>query len=151
MRRRSCKGFTLLEMLVVLAIICIVVSISFPITRGLGRRAQLDEDTRLIAARLREGRDLALRQRLSQLVVVHLEEPGIGGPGSATGLTFPNVTRIRVTTAKGLVSGEKAVIQFFPDGGSTGGLVEIFDGDLARRIRVDWLTGSVTTELRSSQ
>lgn len=60
----------------------------------------------------------------------------------------PSSLELRVTTAAGLVeAAQVASIVFMPDGGATGGSVEVLrPSGGGARVRVDWLTGLVSQE-----
>jgi hypothetical protein len=48
-------------------------------------------------------------------------------------------------TARGLVAGDKASFVFTPQGGSTGGRIELRQGKMTAAIVVSWLTADVRT------
>jgi general secretion pathway protein H len=134
-RRRFSAGFTLLELVVALAILGLVLAITLPL---LGRRnadAAVAGAAIEIRAALRTARDAAIVD--SRPVIFRGDKGGywidrrrylLGGiSGSASGI------RIAV------LGGQR--ISFFPSGGSSGGHILVRGASLSREIAVDPLTG----------
>ncbi len=142
MKRRE-RGFTLLELLVVLAIVALVVVIALPrIGAGLPGAA-LDAGARRIAAGLNEARSLAVvRNRAVRFTLNGAAKRftvggGAGAPLPATlGITL-------ITGAAEVVGAAQGSIRFFPDGSSTGGRIVLSGRGGTRTIEVDWLTGRI--------
>jgi general secretion pathway protein H len=138
------NGFTLLELLVTLALLGMIATLSLPYVSGGRSAAGLLSDTRELASRLRAAREIALATRSSTVVTIHLVKPRVDGPGEVSPYIFTAAERVSVSTAKGQETGESARITFMPDGGSSGGVVMMQDGARTRVVRVEWLTGTVS-------
>jgi len=140
---RNQSGFSLLELLVTLALVGLVVVLSLPgLSHGRGG-AGLSSDARLLAARLRAAREMALVTRSTTHVNIDITNRGIGGIGVRAEDRFTSANRVTVTTARGKADRGTADIIFAPDGSSSGGEVTLESGSLERRVRVEWLTGAV--------
>ncbi len=141
---RSRNGFTLVELLVTLAVLAMVAMLSLPYVSG-GRSALgLASDTRVLASRFRAAREIALAKRSSIVVTLDLVRPAVHGPADWSSYDLTAVEHLSVNTAKGKVTGETAQFTFGPDGGASGGVVVLQDGPRARSVSVDWLTGTVS-------
>lgn len=137
------SGFTLLEMLAVLALIGIAMAVTaFSLDGGLDR-ARLDASAREVTAALRHTRTRAMVDHKAQWFTLDLNQRSFASPGRDP-QDFPAGTSLHVTSAaedadhRGI-----ARIRFFPDGSSTGGNIELARKHREVRIDVDWLTGAV--------
>jgi general secretion pathway protein H len=139
-------GFTLLELLVVLAIVGLVLAIVPPsLMKGTGAQA-LKADTRLVVSGLQYARTRAISLNVPVALVIdpqtrRLSIDGkrqIGIISASTELSALNGQHVWQT-------GTRTAIQFLPDGGSTGGEVLLSYRQTRYRLSVNWLTGAVTT------
>jgi general secretion pathway protein H len=143
-RCRSERGFTLIEMIVVVAIMGLV--LAMVAARGplglhtLTARAAANE----LATGFRQARARAVAD--NRPVAVSIDLPGHRWRVGADKPTeLPRDLDIAVLTVAGQsVGGTAAAIRFLPDGSSTGGRVELTDGRRRMRIGVDWLNGRVS-------
>ena len=78
---------------------------------------------------------------------VHLGQRTYGVDGAPT-RPVPEALQVRATVAGEELSGQgEAVIRFLPEGGATGGSIEVLRASGAgTRLRVDWLSGRATQE-----
>ena len=139
------KGFTLIELVVVLAIIALLLAIVLPF--GLHRRGhdELASGAREIAGALRLARSRAILVNRPASFVVDVENGFYRPPGAIAARAVPTGSRIALYTAQEEQrSGTTGAIRFFPDGSSTGGGVALSLGDERYDILVDWLTGGVS-------
>ena len=132
-------GFTLVEMLVVLAVLAGLLGLV--LTRGPARSAALDmrEAAGAVAGALRLARGQAIAGNRS--VAVAFKPAGARfqvGAGPVRGL--PAGIALAVVSAQE----QRAAIRFFPDGSSSGGRVELAGRGRGAQIGVDWLTGRVS-------
>jgi general secretion pathway protein H len=132
-------GFTLIEMLVVLAILALVMAVMTPMLAGSRSRAELDAAAHELASALRETRSLAIREGRSESFVIAARRfRAAGGPlrPLAPGLA------LALATARGDAVPAGA-IRFFADGSSSGGELIVASGGRRSYVTVDWLTGRV--------
>ena len=142
--RRGARGFTLIEMIVVLAILGLV--LAMVATRGplglhtLTARAAANQ----LASGFRQARAQAVAENRSVEVNVDLAAHSWRiGAGQPTAL--PRDMEISVVTVAGQSLGTRfAQFRFLPDGSSTGGRIELKDGKSRMRIGIDWLNGRVS-------
>ncbi len=143
---RSNKGFTLIEMIVVIVLIGIVASVvTFSFTRSLaGARIQAAAND--LVAGLRYTRGQAIIKGEQKVLMLDLEKNTWAAPGKEA-RELPKGMILRLTTAQQELTSDKAGgIRFFPDGASTGGNIAIVLGEREWKINVGWLTGEVTLD-----
>jgi len=143
-RRAAAAGFTLLELLVVLAILGLVLTLATP---GLGRALpgmELRAEARTIASALREARALAVGRNDETTLIIDLSGPTLR-LGDRPPIRLSPRLGISLLTASSESTGRgSGGISFFPDGTSTGGRVALVLGESRRDVVVDWLTGTVS-------
>ena len=141
-RRHS--GFTLIEMLIVLAILGMALGLL--VNRGPLRSERLTQrDTAIgLAEALRETRGRAIAENRPVALTLNIKDHFYRiGDSKQAGLprTLPLVLK---TTTGEVKSEEEGDIRFDPDGSSTGGRIELGQRDRMIQIGVDWLTGRVS-------
>ncbi len=141
------RGFTLLELLVVLAVIGLVM-VAVPMMIAGGRPGP---DTRAaaieIASALRQarGQSIAGFRPVAFLIDVDERSYRIGADGAEK--VLPEEMTLALYTARSELAGDSTGgIRFFPDGSATGGRVTVTNGSFKYTVAVDWLTGVVTME-----
>ncbi len=145
------KGFTLIEMVVVIVLIGIVASVvTFSFTRSLaGARIQAASND--LVAGLRYTRGQAIVKGEQKVLMLDLEKNTWLAPGK-TERKLPKGMILRLTTARQeLTSDKTGGIRFFPDGSSTGGNIAVVLGEREWKINVGWLTGEVTLDKPDSE
>jgi general secretion pathway protein H len=152
MRRALC-GFTLFELLLVLAILATTAVVVVP-RLAPSPGADVDAASRIVVAGLRQARSRAVTRGEEVVVMVDLERKRFtmqSGPiGSETESSsrreraLPGGVDYRLFTAQQeQVSEHLAGVRFYPDGSSTGGRVTAVAGKHERLIDIDWLTGQI--------
>lgn len=143
---RNAAGFTLLEIVVVLALIAITGLIIYPSLGTSLEKARMDGCVRDVATLLKYAREIASAEQVVVAVVVRAKEKDLTVFRGTKAAKHYQLWR-RVFFSKILVEGEsqvenEAVIWFYPDGRSTG-LAMIFKNEDGRQLRVktDILTG----------
>lgn len=141
------NGFTLVELLVVLAIAGLIVGLASPlVTRGFPG-VKLDTAASTVAQALRQARSAAITRNAEVVFRLDVEARAlrVGTSGRAT--TLPEDIGLRFLVGDQEVTGETTGgIRFYPDGSSTGGRVHLALGGRAYRVEVDWLTGRIRVE-----
>ena len=142
----AAAGFTLLEMLVVLAIVGLVLAIVPPnLMKGTGAQA-LKADTRLIVSGLQYARTRAISQNIPVALVIDPQTRHFSIDGRQQIGTFSASTEFSALNGQQVwQTGTRTAIQFLPDGGSTGGEILLSYHETKYRLSVNWLTGAVTT------
>ena len=136
---------TMIEILVVLAIMAIGAAIVVPMVSGQGATTgDLKSAARQIAAGLRLARSEAVASRRETALTLDLEARSFHVAGDAREVALPQKVDLKLFTAQSdLVSDRRGAIRFFPDGGSNGGRVTVSSGERKYEVDVDWLTGRV--------
>ena len=143
--RASARGFTLIEILVVLSIMAIGAAIVIPMVSGSGATTgELKSAAREIAAGLRLARSEAVATRRETAVTLDLEARKFRVAAGGREVALPPKVDLKLFTAQSdLTDGKRGAIRFFPDGGSNGGRVTLAAGERTYEVDVDWLTGRV--------
>ncbi len=143
------SGFTLVELLVALAILAALVAL-VP-TAGFQLKAAMDYRDAVGASyrMLHQARSLAIRQGDAVVVSVDLDQRHMHIVGRPDFVSFPPELRLDLTVA-GEITGEGiARFRFYPDGSATGGEMTLQrPGGRQSTLRLDWLTGRVRVEQR---
>lgn len=139
---RQNKGFSLLELLLVLIITVSIVALASPrIANGLDS-IQLKRLSRDMAASLRATRTLAITKGKDATWLVDFAQQHYQYTDKSK--TYSDKINLSLTTAsKEQISDVTATIRFFPDGSSTGGEITLAQGNSKYSIQIDWLTGRV--------
>jgi general secretion pathway protein H len=141
------RGFTLLELLVVLAIIGVVLAfVPGFILRG---QPGLDVDVaaRAIADALRQARSDAVLQNREQLFALDVEQRLFRVGGQRAPVQIPRRVEITFQTARSEAMSETiGQIRFYPDGSATGGRIGLAIDGQQVEVVVDWLTGLVSVK-----
>jgi len=143
---RHSAGFTLVEMMVVLALITVFAAISLPYTSVAGDRTRLLSTARLVAARFESVRAAAIDQNKPMSLAIDPKSRRITDSQNAQTETIPNDFALTIISAQDEAIDGKATFGFFADGGSTGGKVILTKGNRSASINLNWLTGAVMVE-----
>jgi general secretion pathway protein H len=139
------RGFTLLEVMVVMVLMGLMYALVPPLINTSGSTTELRAAARQLAAGLRKARGHAVVSHQDATLTVDVEQHHFQVTGDARQYALPKTAALSVFTAKSeAVEDKVASIRFFPDGSSTGGAISIANGGTKFRVDVDWLTGSVT-------
>jgi general secretion pathway protein H len=138
---RSSRGFTLVELMVVMVIIALVMGLVATSLSSSISSAEARAASRKLVASLRYTRARAILDKKEQVLLVDIDNRSYKAPGRKQ-INLPEGVDLTVTTARSELTSEAvAGIRFFPDGGSTGGHIELLINDREYRINVAWLTG----------
>lgn len=140
-RAQSQAGYTLLEMLVVIAIIAGISSIVYVSWRG-SAHERLDIVADQLRLALIETRTAASRDATSKSLFLDIDKREWRTPDGGTG-RIPDAADVTVTTVRNEASLRVAEFRFTPEGSSTGGTIKLVEGGQIILVTVDWLTGRV--------
>ena len=149
---REQRGFTLLEILVVLVIGVLLVALVPPLLSGLGDATELRGAARQLAAGLRNARNDAITHQREAVLTLDLEQHRFGVTGNPQVIHLPDGLALQIHTAQSeLINSAMGNIRFFPDGSSTGGHITVSGPKLAYQVNVDWLTGAIAIVERETR
>lgn len=145
--RPSSRGFTLLELLLVLLLLGLVYALAGPMVSGGSAGLELKSATRQLAAGLRKARGIAITERHEAVLTVNVEARTFSVTGDEKTYSLPQRLELAIFTAQSeLIRDKIGNIRFFPDGSSTGGRVTVSAPGAKQMLDVDWVTGRVTIE-----
>ena len=137
------SGFTLVELLAVLAILALAVTFVAARSQqnfGSSRFLALVSNT---VSMIRQTRAAAIAGASEKIFIIDLSKRRLQGEGSA-GIDIPMDVALTVDAAKSQTNGTTASgFTFFKDGSSTGGSLHLSWRDRNVMIDVNWLTGNV--------
>lgn len=137
------RGFTLVELLVVLAAIAVLLGIAAPFVAGGDQSAGLRHDAGALAAALRETRAQAIAEARETTLTLDLEAR-LFHREALPPVALEHSETIRFTAAASEVeTRERARVRFFADGSATGGRVVLAGAERKIAVAVHWLTGRV--------
>jgi general secretion pathway protein H len=146
MKRRP-AGFTLLEVIVVLALGAIIYAVILSGPMGKASAADLKSAARSLASGLRTAQSTAMATRRDALLTLDMESREYLSTGEGEVHKLPDNIDIKLFTAQTEVTSEKrGSIRFYPDGSSTGGRITVASGERKFLVDVDWLTGRVSID-----
>ncbi len=143
-RLRRERGFTLFEVLIVLAIIGLVSAIMAPmIFKGFsGTRARAAAYE--IAAALRQARGEAVAANADVAVMVDRARRAYAIETAKPKVLAATLRLSLYAAQTEQIGADIGGIRFYPDGSATGGQVTVRDETTGYHVDVDWLTGRVS-------
>ncbi|MAC35447.1 MAG: general secretion pathway protein GspH [Haliea sp.] len=142
---RGSTGFSLLELMVALAIAGLILALAVPASTTLYDNIRYRQAVRDAVTLFASARHLALDTGRRQDVVVDPEARTLTLDGRTHAL--PAGVGLTVHAARELSGGREGVIRFYPEGGASGGGIDIETrGGGGVKVVVDWLTGGVEQE-----
>ena len=140
------QGFTLVELMVVLVIIAMVMGlVATSMSRSISG-AEARVASRKLVASLRYTRARAILDKREQVFLLDTDNRSYQAPGRKP-VNLPEGVDVTITTARSEVTSEAiSGIRFFPDGGSTGGHIELTVNEREYRVNIAWLTGEAKLE-----
>lgn len=142
---RQPRGFTLVELMVSLAIVALALALVPPAIERLRDGTRYRDTVRSVVTDLRAARQRALAEGMETRFFVDLAERRYGLNRQAL-RPLPEPLQMRVIVAGIEMTGQGlGSIRFLPQGGATGGSVDVLrPGSGGVRITVDWLSAAVS-------
>ena len=137
------QGYTLLELLIVLAIVGVVAAATGQLVMHRLPGIQIDAGSAAVAAMFREARSVAIRDNREQPVVIDFDARSLQIGSAGRKYQLESNIDIALLTASSELKGDQGAVRFFPDGTSTGGRVRLSAEARSNEIIVHWLTGHV--------
>src|SRR3954471_21479813 len=144
------EGFSLLEMVCVIAIIALVAAVLLPMVPRQTSRARLQAYAMQAATLLKSDRSAAIRRGVDVATLVDPHAHAIRAGASREILQLPDDVRFDALLPQSCRQrAALSVISFFPDGMSCGGTIALSRLGTAYEIRVNWLTGRIEMNSRA--
>jgi general secretion pathway protein H len=144
MSRPSERGFTLLEMVCVLALIALMAGVLLPFVPRNTSRARLQGYALQAAALLKEDRNAAIRRGTGVATFVDAGSHTIRSGSNTDMIRIPDDVHFETLLPRTCNQREAlSTISFFASGMSCGGAVALTRADVGYEVRVNWLTGRV--------
>ncbi len=143
--RKGGAGFTLIELLAAMTIVGMVLAVSIPASVRFYESIQYRQAVRDVITLLGSARYAAVSKGKAQDVSINPKTNELRLNKQRTQL--PKGFNLVVTTASEVNRESLGIIRFYPEGGSSGGGIDIErPGADGVRISVDWLVGRVSQE-----
>lgn len=142
---RAARGFTLLEVILVLVIagVMMAVVLGFPLRSA--SAGDLKAAARALASGLRQAQTIAITTRKDATLTLDLESREFRVNGDGEVRKVSDRLDLKLFTAQQEVQSERVgSIRFYPNGSSTGGRITVAAGERKYLVDVDWITGRVT-------
>ena len=138
-------GFSLLELLIVLAIAAAMFALVPPLFSGAIQSAEHKATAYELAAALKQVRSQAISTQEERVLTLDLEEKQYIGGTNPRPKALPQDLEFALDTARSEQTTEFiGSIRFFPDGSATGGRITLSNATQRKYfVDVDWLTGRV--------
>jgi len=152
--RRHSAGFTLVELLVVLAMIALLVALARPMYSAAVPGARVRTEILDLAMSLRQSRNRAISS--GKIIVAEFDTEHARYAIGPDIVELPASTQLfaaqrGINPIQTLATDDPIVrLEFYPDGSSTGASVELRKASASWRIDVDWLTGRIRVTQRDS-
>jgi general secretion pathway protein H len=151
MNRPSEHGFTLLEMVCVLALIAMMSAVLLPLVPRHTSRARLQGYALQAAALLKEDRNAAIRRGTGVATFLDAGSHTIRSGSNADMIRIPDDVNFETLLPRSCNQREElSTISFFASGMSCGGAVALTRADVGYEVRVNWLTGRVEIVSRNT-
>ena len=140
-------GFTLIEIIVVLAVMALVVALVIPVLGGKPRSAQLSAAANEISASLRLARSEAILQdRTTRFIADPVAGTYTIDAGRHVHHVPPGIALTLLISAREEISPRIGAVRFYPDGSSSGGGLALATAGLRYAVLIDWFDGNVSIE-----
>jgi general secretion pathway protein H len=138
------EGTTLIEVLIVMAILALVAAVALPSVRLPDRAHSLRSIAADIAGRLRAARATALSENREVAFAFDAETRAYAVEGTGPPQPLPPAIDISITTAREFVRDAQDVkVMFFADGTSSGGAIKLTEARQSVTITIAWLTAAI--------
>src|ERR1700743_2489423 len=145
------RGFTLLEMVCVLAIIALLRAVMLPLIPHQTSRSRLQAYALQAAALLKADRNAAIRRQVSVATVVDAEARAIRSGSSQAVIRVPQDVHFDALPPQTCRERPAlSTISFFANGTSCGGAIALTRLDAGYEVRVNWLTGRIEIVFRTN-
>lgn len=139
-------GLTLMEVLVVIAVLSLIAALATPLLNRPPSRVQLKADATRMAAALRVTRAAAMAENRDMLFLIDAARRTYASPVIGASRIDPRTSIDMAVSESERQSAIVGGIRFLPSGGSTGGDIRLRLSPAEARVRVIWATGHVVLD-----
>jgi general secretion pathway protein H len=140
-------GYTLLELMVVLAIFSLAAALVLPRIGAGGERVALKSAALQLAAGLRATRTEAMSASKETSLILDVKQRRYWADGAVKLRALPNGISILTGSKPGEpIATTRAAVRFQPDGSASGGWIGLRSKTQAADITIDWLTGATSIQ-----
>jgi len=145
------RGFTLLEMVCVLAVIAMLAAVLLPLIPRQTSRSRLEAYAVQTATLLKADRSAAIRRRSDVATLVDATTRSIHSGATAAVISIPEDVHFDALLPQTCRQrAALSTISFFADGMSCGGTIALSRLDTGYEVRVNWLTGRIEIVSRNA-
>jgi general secretion pathway protein H len=145
-REAADAGFTLFEILVVMVMMVMAIAAVSTLYRAPSAGTTLKTVAHQAASRLRDLRAAAMATQSERTAAIDVDGRSIAFGDGRAPLQLDRSLVMSVTAADSeRTSARNAGIRFFPNGSSSGATIQLKSERLIYEVRVNWLTGRVST------
>lgn len=146
-RNKAHSGFTILEMIISLALIGMLIGISSQLVRRPGGRIEIESSMRGLCRSLRASHALSMARNNEIIFRIDYNKHSYFSDGIQERFLSKDIIINAITSRYGPQNETLNTITFFPDGSSSGGDIFLALGSYKAKISVNWLTSEVSCSL----
>lgn len=144
----STAGFTLFEVLAVMVVVGMMVVALSAFNRPGTAALELKAAAMQMASRLRDLRSAAIARGKDRVAIIDVNARWVKFDDGRAPVAINRAIAVAVTAAESeRRSPTSSGIRFFPNGSSTGATIKLSSERQAYEVRVNWLTGRVSTRV----
>jgi len=145
------NGFTLLEMVCVMAIIAMLTAVALPFVPRSTSRPRLEAYALQLASLLTADRNAAIRRQTEVATSVNASTHLVRSGATRDVVLFPDDVHVDALLPRTCHQHQaSSTISFFPNGTSCGGAIALARLDTRYEVRVNWLTGRIEVASRDN-
>lgn len=141
---RRIKGFTLLELIVVLFLVTLTVGIAATQFSAGTEGAEMRSEARKLVALLRQTRAKAVAESQTLGITTPPQFAGYRLQPEGKDIFLPDRLTLEISATNQDVAAPSPGIYFYPDGTSNGGTLTFQSDKGSAQLQVNWLTGEVS-------
>ena len=146
------RGFTLIELLVVLTVIALLATLATPMIQRAVPGVELRTAAEGLRTELRLAHSAAIRDNRETWLLIDVDAGAYQRDSAASVRAVPPAIRLTLLTARReQIDETRGRIRFFPDGTSTGGMVQLRREARAYEVAIDWFDGRVSIDEAQAQ
>jgi type II secretion system protein H len=138
---RSKEAFTLLELVVVLAIVGVVIGAGIPLFGKMQSHIRVFQATQSLLTDLRQAHKEAMAQHKIITITFYPSENRYRLENSDRLMDVE--LGISVENGLGLSQAQTQEVHFYPDGSATPAVMTLSTGDRRSKLKIEWLTGQI--------